>query len=138
MIDGNNMHNELIEVARFFTASDAHILRALLEVEYIQVAIFDEQYSSLTPVDSVISGGIKLLILNSDIDKAEPIIQNYYDNLKIEPGYVCPKCQSLDVSRDYLGQVKMFVYTVFGAILGTGFNRKIPQYMKCHSCGDTW
>jgi len=27
----NNMHNEFIEVAKFFTASDAHILRALLE-----------------------------------------------------------------------------------------------------------
>ena len=56
------MHNEFIEVARFFTASDAHILRALLEVEDIEVSILDEQFSSLTPVDSVISGGIKLLI----------------------------------------------------------------------------
>ena len=132
------MHNELIEVARFFTASDAHILRALLEVEDIEVSILNEQFSSLTPVDSVISGGIKLLILDSDIDKAEPIIQNYYDNLKVESGHVCPECQSLDVSRDYMEQFRMFGYAILGAILGTGFNRKTPEHMKCNSCGYKW
>ncbi len=137
-MDAKKKQQEFIEAARFFTASDAHILRALLEVEDVEVVIFDEQFSSLTPVDSVISGGIKLLILNSDIDKAEPIIQNYYDNLKIEKGHVCPKCQSLDVSRDYMGQVKMFGYAILGAILGTGFNRKTPEYMKCNSCGYKW
>ena len=128
----------MIEVARFFTASNAHILRALLEVEDVEVVIFDEQFSSLTPVDSVMSGGIKLLILNADIDKAEPIIEGYYDNLKIKSGHVCPKCQSLDVSRDHMEQVKMFAYAIFGAILGTGFIRKTPQYMKCNSCGYKW
>jgi len=132
------MNDTFVEVARFFASSDAHILRALLEAEDIQVEIFDEQFSSLTPVDSVISGGIKLAILKSDIKKAEPIIQEYYNNLKIEAGNVCPECNSLEVSRDYVSQFTMFCYATFGAIAGTGFNRNTPQFKKCNSCGYKW
>ena len=129
---------KFVEVARFFSSSDAHILRALLEVEDIRVEIFDEQFSSLTPVDSVIAGGIKLAILNSDMDKAEPIIEAYYNNLKIEAGNVCPECNSLDVNRDYVTLFTMFCYALFGAVLGTGFNRSTPQCKKCNSCGYKW
>lgn len=132
------MNNKLVEVASFFTASDAHILRALLEVEDIEVEIFNEQFSSLTPVDSVISGGVKVYISSANVEKAEPIIQKYYDNLKIEAGNVCPACQSLDVGRDYSAQFMMFCYATFGALLGTGFNRKTPQFKRCSSCGNRW
>ena len=133
------MHNnKLVEVARFFASSDAHILRALLEVEDIKVEIFDEQFSSLNPVDSVISGGIKLMILNSDIPKAEPIIQRYYDNLKIEAGNICPECGSLDVKNDYVRRFTGVCYATFGALLGTGFQRSTPQYKKCNKCGYEW
>ena len=129
---------EFVEVARLFATSDAHILRGLLEIENIEVAILDEQFSSLDPVDSVISGGIKLLVRYSDIDRAEPIIQKYYDNLKIETGHVCPECHSSNIKRDYGRQLTMFCYSILGAVLGTGFNRKTPQYMKCNSCGYKW
>lgn len=132
------MSDAFIEVARFFDPIDAHILRGLLESEEIQVRIFDEYFSSLTPVDSAISGGVKLLILKSDLDKAEPFIQQYYDNLKIDAGNVCPECHSLDVSRDYITQFTAFCYATFGALLGTGWNRKTLQYKKCHSCGYRW
>ncbi len=54
------MPNQFIEVARFFDPTNAHILRGLLESEDIQVEIFDEYFSSLTPVDSVIAGGNKI------------------------------------------------------------------------------
>jgi len=76
------MSNKLIEVARLFDPINAHILRGLLEVEGIKVEIFDEYFSSLTPVDRTIVGGIKLLVLDSDIEKAEPIIEKFYENLK--------------------------------------------------------
>jgi len=132
------MHNQFVEVARFFDPIDAHILRGLLEAENMEVEIFDEYFSSLTPVDSVISGGIKLLIFESDIDKAEPIIQRYYDNLKIEAGNVCPECHSLDVQKDYTAQFTMFCYATFGALLGTGFKRYTSEYKKCNSCEYKW
>jgi len=132
------MPNQFIEVARFFDSTDAHILRGLLEAEDIQVEIFDEGFSSLTPVYSVIAGGIKLLILDSNKDKAEPIIQKYYDNLKIEAGNVCPKCKSLDIKKDYAAQFTMFCYATFGALLGTGFKRHTSVYKKCNSCGYRW
>jgi len=76
------MSNKLIEVARLFDPIDAHILRGLLEAEDIKVEIFDEYFSSLTPVYRTIIGGIKLLVLDSDIEKAEPIIEKFYKNLK--------------------------------------------------------
>jgi len=132
------MSNKFTEVARFFDPINAHILRGLLETEDIQVEIFDEGFSSLTPVDSVIAGGIKLLILDSNLDKAEPIIQKYYDNLKREAGDVCPKCNSLDVKKDYAAQFTMFCYATFGALMGTGFKRYTSEYKKCNSCGYRW
>jgi len=132
------MPNQFTEVARFFDPIDAHILRGLLEAEDIQVEIFDEYFSSLTPVDSVIAGGIKLLILDSERDKAEPIIQKYYDNLKREEGNVCPECDSLDVKKDYTAQFTMFCYATFGAFMGTGFKRHTSEYKKCNSCGYRW
>ena len=131
-------HDKLIEVARFFSSSDAHILRGLLEAEDVRVEIFDEQFSSLDPVDSVISGGIKLYILESDVDKAEPVIKRYYDNLKAEAGNVCPECNSTNVGRDFRTQIMMFFYALFGALLGTGFNRNTPQYKRCNHCGYRW
>ena len=76
------MSNKLIEVARLFDPINAHILRGLLEEEGIKVEIFDEYFSSFTPVDRTIVGGIKLLVLDSDIEKAEPIIEKFYENLK--------------------------------------------------------
>jgi hypothetical protein len=132
------MPNHFIEVARFFDSTDAHILRGLLEAEDIQVVIFDEYFSSLTPVDSVIAGGIKLLILDSDMDKAEPIIQKYYDNFKRDAGNVCPECDSLDVKKDYAAQFTMFCYAIFGALMGTGFKRHTSEYKKCNSCWYRW
>lgn len=131
-------NNEFVEVARFFDPIDAHILRALFEAEDIEVEIFDEQFSSLTPIDSVISGGIKLFILDSNIDKAEPIIQGYYNNLKIGAGHVCPECNSLNIRWNYTEQFTMFCYAFLGAVLGTGFGKKTSQYKKCDNCGYEW
>lgn len=132
------MRNKLVEIARFFDAVDAHILRGLLEIEDIHVEIFDEQFNSLTPVDGVISGGVKLAIPLSDIDKAEPIIKRYYDNLKRERDHVCPECHSLDIVKDYRGQFTTFCYAVVGAIFGTGLHRKTPQFRRCNSCKYRW
>ena len=131
-------HGKLIEAARFFSSSDAHILRGLLEAEDVRVEIFDEQFSSLDPVDSVISGGIKLYILESNVDKAEPVIKRYYDNLKAEADNVCPECNATDIGRDYTRQMTMFFYAFLGAVLGTGFSRTTPQYKRCNRCGYRW
>ena len=131
-------HDKLIEAARFFSSSDAHILRGLLEAEDVRVEIFDEQFSSLDPVDSVISGGIKLYIWESDVAKAEPVIKRYYDNLKAETGDVCPECNATDVGRDYRRQMTMIFYAFLGALLGTGFSRTTPQYKRCNRCGYRW
>jgi len=132
------MNNKLVEVARFFDSVDAHILRGLLEVDDIYVEIFDEQFSSLTPADSVISGGVKLLIPITMLNKAEPIIKLYYDNLKIEAGNICPECNSLDVRRGYIEQFITFCYSLVGVIFGTGFNRKIPYFKRCNNCQYKW
>jgi len=70
--------NKLIEIARVFSTTNAHILRTLLEAEGIEVALIDEHFSSLGMADSI--GGVKLYILKSDTNRAEPIIQSYYDN----------------------------------------------------------
>jgi len=132
------MSNKLIEVARLFDPMNAHILRGLLEAEDIKVEIFDEYFSSLTPVDRTIVGGIKLLVLDSYIEKAEPIIEKFYKNLKTEAKNVCPKCSSVYIKKDYITQFKMLLFSLFGSLVGSGFQRHTPEYKTCISCGHKW
>ncbi len=128
----NNKH---IKVARLFLASDAHILRGLLEAEDIEVFLFDEGVSSLEPAMSVASGGIKVHVPYRYKDDALRITEEFFDNMKIEDILKCPNCESENLEYDYKSQIKHFTVNFITMMSGTNASRGMYRYKHCLDCG---
>ncbi|HIP61719.1 MAG TPA: DUF2007 domain-containing protein [Sulfurovum sp.] len=131
----NNQH---IEIARLFLFSDAHILRGLLEVENIEVFMFDEGFSSLEPATAVISGGVKIHVPYKDKDMAMQITEEFFTNMKMENITKCPNCESSNVSHDYKSQFKHFLINLITIMGGTNASRGVRYYKYCSDCGYDW
>jgi hypothetical protein len=127
--------NRHIEIAQLFLSSDAHILRGLLESEDITVFIFNEGYASLTPADALISGGIKLHVPFDQKEKAEPIVDAFFENLKEESTHKCSECGSTNLKRDYMEQFKHAIINLFSALGGANASHGVRQYRRCLDCG---
>jgi len=125
-----------IEIAQLFISSDAHILRGLLEAEDITVFLFNEGYSSLTPADALISGGIKLHVPFEQKERAEPIVEAFFENLKEESQPKCHKCGSTNLKQDYKERLKYSFINLFSVIVG-GVNAShgVRYYKRCLDCG---
>jgi len=124
-----------IEIAQLFISSDAHILRGLLEAEDITVFIFNEGYASLTPADALISGGIKLHVPFDQKERAEPIIEAFFENLKEESQPKCSECGSTNLKHNYLEQFKYFFINLITAMGGVNASHGVRHYKQCLDCG---
>ena len=127
--------NRHIEIAQLFISSDAHILRGLLEAEDIKVFMFNEGFSSLTPADALVSGGIKLHVPFDQRERAEPIVEAFFENLKEESKPKCHECGSTNLKHDYVEQVKYAFINLFSAIGGVNASHGVRYYKECLDCG---
>ena len=127
--------NQLIEIAQLFISSDAHILRGLLEAEGIEVFMFNEGFASLTPADALISGGIKIHIPSNQKEKAEPILESFFENLKDEIQIKCSNCGSSNLTHDYFEHLKYGLINLFSALGGANASHGVRYYKKCLECG---
>jgi len=127
--------NQHIEIAKLFISSDAHILRGLLEAEEITVFMFNEGYASLTPIDAIISGGIKLHVPFDQKKRAEPIVEAFFENLKDESQAKCHECGSTNLKHDYAEQLKYGLINFFSAFAGTSSSHGVRYYKQCLDCG---
>ena len=130
--------NQHIEIAQLFISSDAHILRGLLEVEGITVFLFNEGYASLTPADALVSGGIKLHIPYEQKERAEPIVEDFFNNLKEESLPKCHNCGSTNLKHNYTEQLKHGLINFFSAMGGVNASHGVRYYKRCLDCGDKY
>jgi hypothetical protein len=130
--------NQHIEIAKLFISSDAHILRGLLEAEGITVFLFNEGYASLTPADALVSGGIKLHVPFDQKERAEPIVEEFFENLKEESLPKCHNCGSTNLKHDYAEQVKHGLINLFSSLGGANASHGVRQYKRCLDCGDRY
>ena len=66
-------HNEgedLVTVARFSTAMEAHLARTKLESEGIKAYVADEHIMAINPMYDFALGGVRLKTKSSDVEKA--------------------------------------------------------------------
>jgi len=124
-----------ILVAQLFMPSDAHILKGLLEAENITVFIFDEGFSSLTPADALISGGIKLHVPFEQREKAKKIVDKFYENLKEESTLKCSNCNSTNLKHDYVEHFKYGFINLISAFAGANASHGTRHYKRCLDCG---
>ena len=124
-----------IQIAQLFMPSDAHILRGLLEAEDITVFMFDEGFASLTPADSVAVGGIKLHVPLEQKEKAEKIVNKFYENLKEESIIKCANCNSINLKYDMGEHLKHILINLLTVVTGTNASHGTRNFKKCLDCG---
>lgn len=61
---------ELILLAAFFNAIEAHMAKGMLESEDIEACIFDERAVAYTPLMT----GIRLMVRAADLERAKKIL----------------------------------------------------------------
>ena len=127
--------NKHIQIAQLFMPSDAHILRGLLEAQDITVFMFDEGFASLTPADAVAVGGIKLHVPCEEKEKADKIVNQFYENLKEESTVKCANCDSTKLEHDVWEHTKHIVINILTFITGTNASHGTRRFMKCLDCG---
>ena len=128
--------DDLIILKTYDQAFLANIDVAKLNDEGIECFLKDENTIAINPLWSNMVGGIKLMIRQSDFEKAASIFdKNEYAELKkafdeqIETQLTCPNCGSLKVHRKYSILAGLF----FGLPLATTMKKYV-----CNSCKHVW
>ncbi|HCQ30035.1 MAG TPA: DUF2007 domain-containing protein [Flavobacteriales bacterium] len=130
---------ELITIKTFDNPIDAHVMKSKLESEGVKCFLFDENVVGLNPVYNIAVGGIKLKILESDLEKAVSIIDETENSKPTnEKGeiVICPHCHSKDIYTSYKS-TKGLKGTI--SILISFLLMVFPIYFKtvykCKKCG---
>lgn len=130
---------ELVTVKSFDSHIEAHLVKSKLESEGIVCFLFDENMVSINPLYSIMVGGIKLKVADTDLEEALMIMDIVQQTAIVnEAGEAikCPQCGSVDIQSGYksvkgtkgvLSFLVAFVLTIFP------FYYKIVN--KCNSCG---
>ena len=85
-----------VTIATFNFAHEAHLARTRLESQGIPAHVADEHIVSLNWLYAPAVGGIKLNVLEPDVQKAKEV---FAEGAKIDPPKTlqCPKCNSTDI-----------------------------------------
>lgn len=133
---------KLLTLKTFDNSIDAHLMKSKLESEGISCFMFDENVVGLNPLYNMAVGGIKLKVIEADVNKAITIIEEMTNSSLInDKGEVikCPKCQSEKIytgfksMKGFKGILSLFVsfmLVVFPIYYKTNF--------KCKSCGTSF
>ena len=129
----------LITAKTFDNPIDAHLLRSKLENEGIQCFLFDENIVGINPLYNVTVGGIKLKILEEDVEKVKAILSEmegrpFTDEEDKE--IACPNCNSTAVISG-LRSMKGFrgVLSAIASLLLTLYPFYYKSVYKCKACG---
>lgn len=71
--------SKLVTLASFDNSIDAHLLRTKLESEEIPCFIFDENMVTLNPLNNITVGGVKVKVMEEDLDAARNILDLLYN-----------------------------------------------------------
>lgn len=130
------MNDKFKTVRTFQYSYEAHLLKAKLESENIDVILFDDLTIDVDPLMSNAIGGVKLKVLESQEEKAKSIIdsiEKYSINDKGDR-VSCPKCKE-DKVRLYttVNDLKSLFSFILGFLITV-----LPFYVKykyrCENC----
>jgi hypothetical protein len=122
-------------LAAFTKIHEAYLAKNQLEMEGIQSFLFDEYIIGVHPFYSNAVGGVKLVVPESEFEKAEVIIKNYLEQQReyLELAcHRCPNCNSTNIRRKSVFHIVFNIVFIFiFGILWVIFYRK----NKCNECG---
>jgi hypothetical protein len=73
---GTSADENLVTVARFFTAAEAEMLKSRLEVEGVPALVADTQTVQAIPLMAIAVGGVRVLVPESYADRALEIVKS--------------------------------------------------------------
>ena len=94
---------KLITAKIFDNPIDAHLLKTKLESEGVSCYLFDEHTISINPLYSNAVGGIKLKILDTDIERTREILNRIEKTPLTNDDNVIIKCPNCDSHNIYSG-----------------------------------
>lgn len=136
------MSDELTIIATFTDVLNAHIARSKLESEGIPCFLMNERFVHTYWLYSNATGGVKLSVQQSDVEKAKAILRTVsvdetpedQEVLENEPQIQCPKCSSPEVYYERFSRKLVFLSLLFLGIPLPFLRRK----WKCQNCGWLW
>lgn len=93
------MRDDFTILALFEYSTEAQVIKAKLDSEGINTMLMDEKTIDSDPLISQAIGGVKLLVHNSDLERAIVIYNDIRNYHKDENGndIHCPKCNSTKI-----------------------------------------
>jgi len=125
-----------VTIATFNFAHEAHLARTRLESQEILANIADEQIVSINWFYAPAVGGIKLNVLESDVQRAKEV---FAEDSKSEPpkALQCPKCNSMNIEYQGFWRKTIFLSWVLvtASLIPFLFRKK---KWKCKACKFEW
>ncbi len=129
---------DLITIKQYAYDMEAQLIKAKLESEGVGVFLLDEHRSSASPVHHFASGGVKLQVMEKDVEKALKIIQESEDTTETKNEVInCPKCGSTAIRhgirsiRTPKGMLSLLVAIL---TLGAGIIFLFSKVYTCNNC----
>jgi predicted RNA-binding Zn-ribbon protein involved in translation (DUF1610 family) len=111
----------------------AHIDKGRLEEEEISCWLKDENSVTINPVLTNAVGGIKLMVIAEQADKAAGILRVIENESKA--AHPCPKCNSLNIDLVSTPRKASNWFSVIMGIFFTSHAPKIDMVYHCFNCG---
>ncbi|HXI85718.1 MAG TPA: hypothetical protein VNL17_16690 [Verrucomicrobiae bacterium] len=140
---GVELLDQPVTVARFDLSADAHVAKCALEGAGIDCALVDEEIVSLDWFYSLMMGGIKLRVRQSEATLAREILTTGLvqddSGVPVEPAEQeqrprCPRCGAADVIHE-----RIWHRFAMGSLFVLGIPIPIPRNgWKCRKCCREW
>jgi hypothetical protein len=141
--EDDGVHPELVTVAQYRDASEAIVVRALLESEGIPCFLQDENLVRMDWLWSNLIGGMRLKVLSTDEVAARSLLAQPLPNpLVLEDGQefeqpTCPQCGATEVElHDRMLKPAAATLLLTGIPLLRNLGR--PEDWRCLKCGCLW
>jgi DNA-directed RNA polymerase subunit RPC12/RpoP len=140
------MHDNIITLTIENDLTSAYIIKGLLEEHDIECFIANENITTANPLYMNAVGGLRIQILENDIEVAEDILANYRRDMLAadtekemplednETKVRCPKCGSDDVRKEDVSAMA-FVFSIL--LLGIPIPFLKRKY-HCFNCQNEW
>jgi len=109
----------------------ASMLMQRLEEEGIKVYLQDEHTVTLSPMFSNAIGGIKLMVLDDQLERATELIKKYEQDYHVAGA--CPKCGSLKVQYITLQNTTNWIVGIISWLF-SNYAVSVKQVYHCYEC----
>jgi len=88
---------DFVAIAAYNNYVEANIILGRLQEEDIECWLKDENTSTIMPIWNQATGGIRLMVIESDVEKATELLKQFI--LEKKQSFICPFCKSSNIEE---------------------------------------